>query len=298
MQTLYIQSYDATPLYCYLWDDVAQPKGVVQISHGMGEHAGRYDEFARRLNKAGYLVFADDHRAHGKTETDAQRGRHAGDIYAKTLQDLVFLHGWLKEKYGLPQVLLGHSYGSFLAQGFLQSGTDVLAVACCGTANMHGAQATLALIWPLQLLCKNWRPRFVNKAADVLFDLQYKGERGPSQWVTGDPVRREAFVEDPLTNVDMSINFDWSMIKAFGRIYKKENLAKLQKETPIAIFSGTRDPIGGNGLLAKRLYTAHQGAGVRRVEYHTYPDARHELHNDCCREAYYRDVIAFFDSVL
>ena len=42
MQQLDIKSFDSTPIHCYLWDDVESPKGVVQISHGMCEYAGRY----------------------------------------------------------------------------------------------------------------------------------------------------------------------------------------------------------------------------------------------------------------
>ena len=93
------------------------------------------------FNEHGYIVFADDHRAHGNTETDENRGRHPGDIEKKTVKDLVFFYNWLKDRYHLPQVLMGHSYGSFLAQDFLQQGTDVKAVALCGTADMDGAQA-------------------------------------------------------------------------------------------------------------------------------------------------------------
>ena len=69
MKTEKFQSFDKTILQCYLWNDVKNPKGVVQISHGMAEHARRYDAFAKFLNANGYIVFADDHRAHGMTST-------------------------------------------------------------------------------------------------------------------------------------------------------------------------------------------------------------------------------------
>ena len=44
------QSFDGTTIQCYLWNDVKKPKGVVQIAHGMAEHARRYDDFACFLN--------------------------------------------------------------------------------------------------------------------------------------------------------------------------------------------------------------------------------------------------------
>lgn len=156
MQQLDIRSFDSTPIHCYLWDDVENPKGVVQISHGMCEYAGRYHETAQMFNEHGYIVFADDHRAHGNTETDENRGRHPGDIEKKTVKDLVF-YNWL-----MIATISAGAYGSqlrqLLAQDFLQQGTDVKAVALCGTADMDGAQAALALLWPLELFAKDWCP--------------------------------------------------------------------------------------------------------------------------------------------
>ncbi len=299
MKELDIVSFDSTPIHCYLWDEVDNPKGVIQISHGMCEHGGRYDELARMFNAHGYIALADDHRAHGKTETDENRGRHKGDIESDTVKDLVFIYNWLKEKYNLPQALLGHSYGSFLAQDFLQQGTDVRAVALCGTADMNGAQTALALLWPLELMCKDWRPSFVNKVTDLMFRPKYKGDTGESQWVTSDRERREQFNADPMANIAVSINFDWNMIKAFGKIYRSENIAKIHNDTHIGIFSGDMDPIGGNkSSKAKKLAKRYKDAGLENVELHIYEGARHELHNEVCRAEYFKDLIAFFDAAI
>ena len=59
MKNFTIESFDGTPLYCYLFDEVENPKAVVMVVHGMGEHMGRYKAFSEYLNKAGYLVFGD-----------------------------------------------------------------------------------------------------------------------------------------------------------------------------------------------------------------------------------------------
>lgn len=193
---------------------------------------------------------------------------------------------------------MGHSYGSFLAQDFLQQGTDVKAVALCGTADMDGAQAALALLWPLELFAKDWCPKFVNPVSDMIFDARYKGEKGPSQWVTSDVARRQVFIDDPMAGIDISVNFDWNMIKAFGRIYKKENIAKISHDVRIGIFSGDMDPIGGTkSSKAKKLLRRYQKAGLN-AEIHIYKDARHELHNEKCRDEYFRDLVGFFDSAV
>lgn len=81
MENFKLKSFDGTELYCYLFDKVENPKGVVMVVHGMGEHMGRYIHFAEYLNSRGYIVFGDDHRGHGFSETDADRGHHDGDMF-------------------------------------------------------------------------------------------------------------------------------------------------------------------------------------------------------------------------
>ncbi len=299
MKEITMPGFNGLPIHGYLWDEVENPKAVAQISHGMCEHAGRYDEMARKLNAAGYIVFADDHRAHGKTETDENRGRHKGDIFDRTLRDLVCFNHILTLRYHLPTVFVGHSYGSFLGQAFLESETEACAVALTGTACMNGKQAGLGLLLPLELVAKNWRPSFVNKASNLLFSFKYKGDKGPAQWVMSDPERRREYLDDPLTDIAVSINFDWSMLKSFGRLYTDKNLEKIKKDIPVGIFSGEDDPIGGHkssgAVKLARVYKKH---GLQNVSLRTYPKARHELFNEYCREEFYRDLIAFFDKAI
>ena len=54
-------------LTTYAWEEVDEARAVVQISHGLAEHAGRYDRLATALNAAGYVVYAHDHHGHGGT---------------------------------------------------------------------------------------------------------------------------------------------------------------------------------------------------------------------------------------
>ena len=135
MKYVKFTSFDNTILQAYVWDDVKMPKGVVQIVHGMAEHARRYDDFAKFLNANGYIVFADDHRAHGNTEKKNDIGYHAGDIYGDSVKDELFITKYLSEKYALPVVFLGHSYGSFIGQRYLENDSDAVGVILSGRAS-------------------------------------------------------------------------------------------------------------------------------------------------------------------
>lgn len=58
-------SADGTPISAYRWDPAGRPRAAVQLTHGMGEHARRYEHVARALNEAGFVVYAQDHRRPG-----------------------------------------------------------------------------------------------------------------------------------------------------------------------------------------------------------------------------------------
>ncbi len=299
MKIINLQSFDNVPLNCYLWDDVKAPKGVVQIAHGMAENAKRYSRFAEFLNQNGYIVFADDHRAHGLTESDENRGYHKGDIFQKTLKDLVFIHNYLKEKYNLPLFFIGHSYGSFLGQAFYQQDISANGVILMGSAYMpkHLSALATAFLSPMQLLCKDAKPKLINKLSDKLFALKYKGEKGKSLWITRDPDQRKKFINDPLAGITMSVNFIFSMIKGIYNLNKKTALEKINKHIPLMIASGDMDPIGGYGKKVKNLYKKYKSLGVEKIELKLYKDCRHELLNELNYKEVYNDILTFIKSV-
>ncbi len=59
------------------WDDVARPRASVHVAHGMSEHGRRYERFAAALNKAGFNVWAHDHRGHGINSSSGHPGHFA-----------------------------------------------------------------------------------------------------------------------------------------------------------------------------------------------------------------------------
>ena len=113
-------------IFVYEWP-VESPKAIVQIVHGMAEHAGRYDAFARFLNGHGYYVVADDHRGHGKTD-EKSLGYAPKDMFEHTLLDEALVLETFQKKYAdTPVIVLGFSYGSFLTQHFIARHGEQLA---------------------------------------------------------------------------------------------------------------------------------------------------------------------------
>lgn len=109
-QTLALREWLATP---------AAPLAVVHITHGLGEHAGRYAHVAQRLNALGFAVRAHDHFGHGLSS--GARGGLPNEL--RLVDDLALLIDDARAAYpGLPVVLLGHSMGGLVAASFVARG--------------------------------------------------------------------------------------------------------------------------------------------------------------------------------
>lgn len=91
-----------------VWTPHSQPRGVVVLSHGLGEHARRYDHVAQRFGEAGLVTYALDHRGHGRAGGKRVRLRKL-DEYTGDFDILVKTAN--SEYPGLKRIVLGHSMG-------------------------------------------------------------------------------------------------------------------------------------------------------------------------------------------
>lgn len=304
MKTEKFTSFDNTILQCYLWNDVKNPKGVVQISHGMAEHARRYDAFAKFLNANGYVVFADDHRAHGMTSTKQSKkgiyGYHKGDIYNDTVRDEIAITAHLKERFGVPVVYLGHSYGSMLGQRYIEMKNESCGAILCGSANMKGALLGVGCAVAnvqYKLLGGEKAGKLLNALSFGSYNAKFKSDKTDYAWLSRDKEQVKKYILDEQCGGVMSIAFFKSFFNGLKDSYKKENLAGIDKNKPIAIFSGALDPVGGAGKLVDKLYKQYVDLGVKDVSLKLYADARHEILNEVNNAEVYADFLAAIDKM-
>ena len=93
------------------WPCVGETKGTLLVVHGLGEHIGRYDRVAMRLNAAGWHVAGYDQRGHGQSEG----ARGAVGRRDSLLFDLGRVVDTVRGERGGPLILLGHSMGGLIA---------------------------------------------------------------------------------------------------------------------------------------------------------------------------------------
>ncbi len=297
MKNEQFKSFDGTVLQCYLWDEVESPKAVVQISHGMAEHATRYDDFAQFLNKNGFIVFADDHRAHGATSPlspKGNKGYHPGDIYNDTVRDEIEITKMLKDKYGLPVVYLGHSYGSMVGQRYIEESKDHVGAILCGSAMQKGLLLSVGTCIANCAYAFSPKGDKSGKALDGLtfgaYNKPYAAE-GEFGWLSRDRKQVEKYIADDECGYVMSIAFFKFFLNGLKASYKKANLAKIDVKKPIALFSGDHDPVGGNGKLVEKLYEQYHKLGVENLSITLYEGGRHEILNEINNQDVYNDFL-------
>ncbi len=300
MKELKFAGYKNYPINLYVWDEVQNPVAIVQLVHGMVEHLGRYDDFAKYLNSKGYIVLGDDHRAHGKTAgLDSLGMVPDGDCYWDTIEDLKLINKYAYETYNLPVVLFGHSYGSFLTQGYLQQASDTIsAVVLCGSAFQDGIDVkTGRLVANVQyaLFGKDKRANLIKKLSFDGYDKKFKPVV-PFGWGNRDDKERIKYLEDPMCNYVCSLGFYKSFFNALKVICKKENLDKIRKDIPMLIISGGDDPVGKSGKLVTRLFDKYKDVGIQNIDIKLYSGARHEILNEINKDEVYDDVWKFIDS--
>src|SRR5579863_1139178 len=128
-------------------------KGVVTIAHGYGEHMGRYQHVAERLNEAGFMVYALDHHGHGRSGGTRGRVRLAAAV--DDLDRLIVTVSRARNP-DRPQFLLGHSMGGAIALRYAMAHQRRLAglvlsaplAAVEGGAALHAFARGLGLVAP------------------------------------------------------------------------------------------------------------------------------------------------------
>jgi alpha-beta hydrolase superfamily lysophospholipase len=271
---------EGVTVHYYTWT-AKNPDAVVQIAHGLGEYALRYERLAEALVAAGYSVYADDHRGHGRTGVEQQHGDMTrmgrlgpGGLRA-TIEEVRQLSTIARgENPGLPLAILGHSWGSLMVQTILnEHAGDYDAVVLTGTAYR--------------------RPGSMN-AGQLNARFKHLGTTG-SEWLSRDPAVSQAFLDDPLT-------FYADTLKLFGladglRLFGVPTKT-IEKDIPLLIAIGSEDPLGGENSVRKLAEKYISRSRLTDVEVVIYEGARHEIFNETNKEEVIADLIAWLDARL
>ena len=287
---------------CYRWlPESGVPRAVVQLVHGVAEHMGRYDAFARYLADHGFAVCGGDHLGHGKTVDDGKYGYFGKkDGWALVTADVRRLRILTGANYpGLPWFLFGHSMGSFLARTYLcQYPGTVDGCILSGTGQEKPALVASGKALA-SAICALRGPETVSALVDKLslgsYNGQFKPNRTAADWISRDEAAVDAYLKDPFCTVKLTVGLFRDMMGGLQYIASEKALSQMDPRTPVYLFSGDQDPVGSNGEGVKKVFGFFKDHGTADLTMKLYPGGRHEMLNEINRGEVFADVLAWLE---
>ena len=296
LDTFFINDKEGKPLFTRVWKPLTnQPKAIMQIIHGMGEHSGRYSHVGRFFSQKGFIVVAHDHRGHGHTDPD-----HLGhldhekglDILAENIGDVK--HRMAKEYPELPVIMLGHSMGSFCLQRYFQLFNDSAAAIVYSGSNGKPPAMLNFGIWVSALQRKLFgdeaRSPFIDSLVSGSYNRHFAPNRTTADWLSRDEQMVDLFLDDPLCDATFTNQFFYALFTGLRNLHRHKPFANHDKDIPVLLLSGECDPVSNMGKGVHNLAKIIRNSGVRHVDKKMYSEGRHEMLNEVNRDEVMNDL--------
>ncbi|MGN0335645.1 MAG: alpha/beta fold hydrolase [Lachnospiraceae bacterium] len=265
-----------------IWEPVCTPGMVLQISHGMTEHIGRYEGLAEKLTARGVVVAGFDLRGHGKNPGDSACATFGEGGWEASLQDMHLFYMELESRFpNLPHFMMGFSLGSFLLRDFLGFYDDKTAgAAILGTGQQPGIfLSVLMKVVKKEINAYGFdsSTELVDKMSFENYNRKFAPNKTPFDWLCADEEQREIYSKDTLCRKHISAGLFYQLMDAMRRTGNSRSYRNWNREMPVLLLSGQDDPVGDLGKGVWRVRNSMNKAGVKDVQIHIIPDARHDL---------------------
>lgn len=273
-QSVTMVASDGVCLRSFMWKPVQDPiLAVVVVTHGIRDHALRYDRFARELASQGYAVFAQDLRGHAHSGGERQRFESMKQLVADT--DLVVASA--RQQYPtLPIFLYGHSLGGLItAEYTLTHPAQLGGMVLSGAALMRPKSVGSTSVFFARLVA-SLAPGFKAVAVD---DSEF----------ARDPAVTAALGADPLISHDK--------LPAISAVASVDGMQDVQQNArsiilPVLILYGTADKV--NPIEGSQQLMATVGSVDKTIK--PYEGLYHDLLNEPEYQQVTADVIAWLNA--
>lgn len=278
-------------------------RGTLIWLHGMSEHGSRYQNLARTLNAAGWHLYCPDHRGHGDSINEDSPAGHIGDQHGwqHLVNDAASVIHLAKEQHPqLPLVLGGHSMGSFIALGTAEQHGDALSgLVMCASDYHPGAYyrlMSLPILFERMRRGKRNPSPLIHKLTFGTWATQVPDPTTDFDWLSSNAEEVKRYIDDPLCGFDCSTETWVQLVTAMRRIQSISGLSELPENLPVLLLGGEQDPMSDNGkgmmALEKVLHAMEQPLTT-----HFWPEGRHEILNDHCRDEVHQAITEWLGSL-
>lgn len=265
-----------------VWMPESVPRMVLQISHGMTEHIGRYEKLAEKLNSHGIVVAGFDLRGHGRNKGNQDCASFGQGGWEASLEDMHLFYQEMERRFtNIPHFMMGFSLSSFLLRDYLSIYNDRISGAVImGTGHQPGAVLSVLM----QIIKREIKVHGFDSSTPLVDKMafeNYNGKFTPNQtsfdWLCADEVQLAAYMKDPLCRKHISAGLFYQLMDSMRRTGKKNTYEKWVRSLPILLLSGQNDPVGDFGKGVQRVKNSMDQVGLKDVEIHLFPGARHDL---------------------
>ena len=276
--------HTGTNLPAYLWLPEGEVKAVLQITHGMTEHLGRYESFAAVLCPTGIAVTGFDLRGHGRNSGDPEVASLGEGGWAASIEDMRLFYVLLQERFpGVPHYMLGFSLGSFLLREYLTKYPDedeIAGAIIMGTGHQPGWLMSIMM----GIVNGQIKKAGFDKTTDLVrqlsfgtYNQKFKPNRTAADWLCADKGSLDKYLADPLVRRDISAGLFRDLLGSMKRTGSAFEYDGWDTSLPILLISGQDDPVGDGGKGVRAICNRMQKTGMEHVTLKLFPGARHDL---------------------
>jgi acylglycerol lipase len=251
----YLESKDLTKLFFRLWKPSVNPKAIICILHGLGEHSGRYEKLAEYYTSLDFAVCAIDYRGHGKAS-----GKRGHASYKNLYTDVETLLTEAENQVpNTPQIIYGHSFGGNIALNYLIEKQPKV-------AGIIITSPWMRLTFQLGF----WTLLFIKVFKFLLPGLTVNNNLDPDDLSRDKHIVRQ-YISDPLVHSKISL-----LLLGSAMEYGKHLIGKGYRiNVPLLLMHGTSDKI--TFCKSSELFVRNTG---KYTTYKFWNNGFHELHND------------------
>lgn len=300
-----VQSPTGAVLHLYRCIPDGPPRGVVQINHGLAEHAARYERFADFLSGRGYVTYAHDHRGHGHAKApDAPLGRFAEkDGVDRVVDDIAAVHDRIAADFsGVPVVVFGHSMGGLVATSFLVEHSARVHAAAIWNANFSagfmGRVAQMILAWERFRLGSDVPSQILPKLTFQDWGRKVPDHRTLFDWLSRDPAEVNKYIADPLCGWDASVSMWQDVFRFVFAGADDGSFSGIRHDLPFNLVGGERDPASDGGKAVTVFAERLRRMGFSNLVSTIYPETRHESLNEVNRNIIMEDFAGWLDRAI
>ena len=288
-----IKALDNEELYLKVYE-CKNPKGCIQVIHGMMEHQDRYEAFANYYNKLGYTVVTSDLRGHGKNAKFL--GRFAKkDGYIRLISDQLVITNYINNTLKISKVILfGHSMGSIIARDVLidNSASYEKVILSGFPYYQSGAHFGIWLSGFVQTFKTSYgKSKMLDKLTCGRYSKKIKNRKTDFDWLSFNEENVKNYINDPLCGIEFTACAYGDLFKLLKLLHKKKSSNTIN--LPILLLNGKEDPVVRGKIGYKQTITDLNTQGFDNLTHVEFDNMRHEILNEKENILVYQEIDKF-----